>query len=112
MPKTLSIAVAAAFIFSAAPALSQGSKGATTGTEFLAVCAQPDEAAAAFCEGYVQAVFDSGHREGASLCVPAATKRAKMVSAVVEVLRARPELQPHNAGVIVFAIMSELYPCP
>ena len=109
--KMISIVLSGAFLIGAAPTPAQASKRPTTGTELLSACAEPDTGAADFCQGYVQAVFDSGHREGASLCISSATTRAEMVSAVVKTLKARPELQPHNAGAIVFAIMSELYPC-
>lgn len=109
--KVTGAVLAGAFCFTAAPAFSQSAKTPTSGTGFLAACAAPGAGAGNFCEGYVQAVFDSGHRPGASLCVPAATTRAEMVRAVVQTLKARPELHPHNAGAIVFAIMSELYPC-
>ncbi len=109
--KHLYVVLAGIFLFSAAPAFSKDFKTATTGAEFLSVCTRPDVDATNFCEGFVQAVFDTGYRPGASLCIPADTTRKKLLRTVVQDLKTKPEFIPHNAGVIIFAIMDELYPC-
>ena len=75
------------------------------------MCTQPDAGTTKFCEGFVQAVFDTGYRPGESLCIPAGTSREELLRTVVQALKKKPEFKPHNAGVILFAVMDELYPC-
>jgi hypothetical protein len=80
---------------------------------FLAVCSAPDESWVSFCNGYVQAVFDSAWRPGSSndICPPAGTSRTQLVQQSVAYLSVLPNLDTANAAQIIHAIFREVYPC-
>ena len=111
MIRTVLAALVAASLLTPSSAFSQNSKITLSAGDFLAACTKADMAWINFCNGYIQAMVDSTHKPGKSLCITAGTTRARMVGAVVQVLRLRPQLKPHNAATVVYAVMSKLYPC-
>ena len=96
----------------AAPSLAAQNSGMMlTGAEFLKACTKPDMEWISFCNGYVQAAFDSVRGPSKGICAPSTLTRTHIVVAVVKALTAKPALQKQNAALVVYAVLVGAFPC-
>ncbi len=96
----------------AAPSLAAQNSGMMlTGAEFLKACTKPDMEWISFCNGYVQAAFDSVRGPSKGICAPSTLTRTDIVVAVVKTLTAKPALQKQNAALVVYAVLVGAFPC-
>jgi len=60
----------------------------TSASGLLTACGTPEEAWISFCNGYVQAIFDTANLEHTTICAPPGTTRAEMAGHVYSGLNA------------------------
>jgi hypothetical protein len=81
------------------------------GSEVLRACGLPDESWVNFCNGYVQAIFDSYHRASEFICTPDGTTRAALAQAVYLGLLRSPEMLDLPGAQAAAQVMAAAYPC-
>ena len=104
-------AIGCLLVLMATPSQAAQSSRQLNGADFLATCSKGDAESVAFCNGYVQAVFDGIHNPGAFICVPPGTARTKLIGEVVRTLRESSGLRDLNAASLVYAVLLKTFPC-
>lgn len=83
----------------------------------VAACGTPDEAWISFCNGYVQAVYDTAILSGVSICPPSGITRATMAEVVFRSLHTLQESAGRDAmtgvpgAAAVTVTLEQHYPC-
>lgn len=110
--------VAAAIGVTAHSAAQELPHGVTRGVDLLAHCLDPDPNWISFCNGYVQAVYDTAFHSRFKACIPEGTTREDVVNLVVENLFALYRVEGRvsmmmtgSAGAVVQAILHKNFPC-
>ena len=96
----------------------------TDGNKLLGVCTARNPAYVQGCEAYIDGVADtvavyqrsaanpnSGVKIANTMCVPADITGAQLREAVVGWLQSHPNDRGHEAGLIVFRVLHDAYPC-
>jgi uncharacterized protein YqfB (UPF0267 family) len=81
-----------------------------TGAYFSDACTRADESWVSFCNGYIQAVIDSIHKEDI-VCLPDGTTRTELVTIAEREITSSHQLQEMNAYDAVKTVIRNLYPC-
>ena len=92
------------------PAFSIDSKMQMDGKGLSNACTRADESWVSFCNGYIQAVFDS-IREDDRVCPPKGTTRTDVVTIVEKEITASSQLRTMNAHDAVRTVLRRFYPC-
>lgn len=83
----------------------------------IVACGTPEEAWISFCNGYVQAVYDTAALSGVSICPPSGTTRAAMADTVFRFLNVMQDQAGADAlagvpgAAAVTLALERHYPC-
>jgi hypothetical protein len=109
MRQAIPIAVTACLVMSGARAAAQSSDLMLSGNALLAACTRTDHEWIGFCNGYLQAAFDTTGGQG--VCAPDGVTRNDLFDAVIPRLQSSSDLQSLNAVVAVATILRDVYRC-
>jgi hypothetical protein len=98
----LTAAVLSCFVV-AEGAVAQSSEMTLNGAQFLEACTKADHEWIGFCNGYIQAAFDT--TSGKGICVPQGVTRNQLFDIIIPKLKTAPDLLELNATTVIDAIL-------